>query len=227
MKIFLVVCTYTICILSFVGCQDQKPIANHQGKKTAALAKQNELSPIIETYHTDRAIWQKPELVLNTLGDVHDKVIADIGAGTGYFSFRLLPMTQKVIAVDIDPQAIQYLDSIASLIPEKFKSRFETRLATASDPKLMDGEVDIALLVNTYLYINDRVDYLSRLRSKLTDHGKVLIIDYKKKRIPIGPEAAMRIPLYQVEAEITKAGYTIVQSDDQSLSYQYILVARK
>lgn len=50
----------------------------------------------------DRVIWQKPEMVMELLGDMKDKVVADIGAGTGFFTFRLLQQAKKVIAVDID-----------------------------------------------------------------------------------------------------------------------------
>ena len=67
----------------------------------------------IEHNHSNvgRAIWQKPGLVIEKLGDISDKVIADIGAGTGYFSFRLAPRAKKVIAIEIDEALIKYIDS--------------------------------------------------------------------------------------------------------------------
>ncbi len=200
---------------------------DQQEVKDSSVYTKEHPESLTQSYQDDRAIWQKPELVLHKLGDLHDKVLADIGAGTGYFSFRILPKTKKVIAVDIDPKAIEYLDSISLALPEQYKSRLETRLAQPDDPGLENNEIDVALLVNTYLYIDHRVQYFKKLKSKLKDQGEVLIIDYKMKKIPIGPAAEQRVPLHQVEKEMLKAGYDILESDDQSLSYQYILRAKK
>jgi predicted RNA methylase len=54
-------------------------------------------------------IWQKPDLVIQQLGDVNGKTVADLGAGTGYFSRRIAYKGARVIAIDIDPQAIQWM----------------------------------------------------------------------------------------------------------------------
>ncbi len=198
---------------------------DQQVKDTLELKSQK--TEIPTPSQNNRAIWQKPELVLKKLGDISKKTVADIGAGTGYFSFRILPTAKRVIAIDIDAEAIKYIDSVSLLLPEPYKSHFESRLAEPNDPHLKVAEIDIALLVNTYLYIENPVDYFRRLKSKLSEHGELLIIDYKKKKIPLGPDANERIALAQVEDEIERAGYTIIESDDQSLSYQYILRAKK
>lgn len=83
-----------------------------------------------------RAIWQKPGLVIEKLGDISDKVIADIGAGTGYFSFKLALKAKKVIAVEIEQGLLDYIDSTKVMLPENKRSRIETRLATPDDPNL-------------------------------------------------------------------------------------------
>lgn len=175
---------------------------------------------------TDRGIWQKPELVMNLLGDLENKTVADIGAGTGFFALRLTPYAKKVIAVDIDPRFINFLDSLKVRVLEpEIQSRLETRLATPDDPRLNPGEADIVLIVNTYMYVKNRVDYLKNLREGISPGGTLLIIDFKKKRTPVGPPSDIRIPLFQVEEELYEAGYKNIQTNDTALDYQYIIIA--
>jgi SAM-dependent methyltransferase len=175
----------------------------------------------------DRVFWQKPNLVIDQLGDLSDKVVADIGAGSGYFSRRLAYKAKKVLAVDIEQRFIEFMDSIKVVeLPEEFQDRFETRLAEPMDAKLNPNEVDVVLIVNTYIYLADRVAYLKHLKPSLKKGGRLVIVDFKKKRIPMNqPPAELRIPLYQVEMELTTAGYRLLRSDDTSLDYQYIIIA--
>ncbi len=184
---------------------------------------------IAEDYlNTNRVIWQKPDLVLELLGDLTGKTVADIGSGTGFFSLRLAPKAGKVIAVDIDTRFVNYLDSVKVLeLAEPLQSRLETRLATPNDPKLRPGEADVVVIVNTYMYIKNRVDYLRNLKTGLSDNGQLLIIDFKKKRMPLGPPQDIRVPLFQAEDELYEAGYREILTNDTSLDYQYIITARK
>ena len=184
---------------------------------------------IFETYeHTNRVIWQKPDLVIDLLGDIEDKVVADIGAGSGFFALRLAPLSKKVIAIDIDPRFIEHLDSVRTYeLPERFQPHLETRLAEPDDPKLQPGEADIILIVNTYSYFKDRVGYLRKLRNVLPEGGRILLIDFKKKRTAIGPPAPVRIPLFQAEEEVYQAGFSEVKTNDTALDFQYIIMAVK
>lgn len=190
---------------------------------------ENTLPGLEEDYlNTNRVIWQKPEVVINLLGDIREKTIADIGAGSGFFSLRLAPLAKKVIAIDIEPKFVLYLDSIRhiELAPE-IAERLEPRLAKAQDARLRPKEVDIVLIVNTYMYIDQRVDYLKRLSEGIRPNGKILIIDFKKKRTSLGPKMEIRVPQFQVEEELELAGFRILQSNDTALDYQYILLAEK
>lgn len=178
--------------------------------------------------HTDRVIWQKPDMVINRLGNLEDKVVADIGAGTGFFSLRLVQRAKKVIAVDIDPRFVEYLDSIKILeLSEPLQSKLETRLATTEDPRLEPDEANVVVIVNTYMYLKDRVQYIKNLKKGMQEGGQLVIIDFKKKRTTIGPPQQIRVPLYQVEEELLKAGYSKVSSIDTALDYQYIVMAEK
>lgn len=173
----------------------------------------------------DRVIWQKPDLVIQQLGDVNGKTVADLGAGTGYFSRRIAYKGARVIAIDIDPQAIQWMQEQKSRFPVELQDRLIIRKATEDDPKLAENEVDIVLLVNTYSYIKNRVTYFKRLLKSIRKGGTVLIIDFKKKETPFGPKVSERVDIGDVEKELTQAGYYIIQKDESSLEYQYILKA--
>lgn len=175
----------------------------------------------------DRGIWQKPELVISLLGDLEGKTVADIGAGTGYFTFRIVPKAKKVIGVDIDPRFIEFLDSVKVKLPEQYRKRFESRLAKPDDPLLRPGEVDAAVLVNTYGYIENRVQYLKTLSSGIAPGGRVLIIDFKKNNLPVGPPDKFKVALGQVEKELLAAGFGIEKIDKDALDYQYIVLAVK
>lgn len=175
-----------------------------------------------------RAIWQKPGLVIEKLGDISDKVIADIGAGTGYFSFKLALKAKKVIAVEIEQGLLDYIDSTKVMLPENKRSRIETRLATPDDPNLKVEEVDIILIINTIVYIKDLPEYLQTLKKCLKKDGKIMIIDYKMKRLPINsPPKSERLYLDHLEDVLIDAGYKLLKVDDTSLDYQYIIKAEK
>lgn len=173
----------------------------------------------------DRVIWQKPDLILDLLGDMHDKVVADIGAGTGFFTFRLLQHAKKVIAVDIDKAPLDKMAQLANKLDTSISNKLVIKVIKPSDPQLDPHSVDIVLLSNTYMYIQNRVNYLKTLKAYLKKDARVLIIDYKKKNLPFGPPIDERVNLDTVEKELLNAGYNIQKSDDVTLDYQYIVLA--
>ncbi|MCO6487519.1 MAG: methyltransferase domain-containing protein [Phaeodactylibacter sp.] len=190
---------------------------------------QKDTAKILEDYeNTNRVVWQKPEVVIDLLGNLEGKTVADIGAGTGFFALRMAPMAKKVIAIDIDPRFTSYLDSLKSFeLPEEIQDRLETRLALPDDPKLAPGEADVVIIVNTFMYIKDQVAYLENLKRGISEGGMLLIIDFKKKRTPLGPPSQIRVPLFEVEEKLIRAGYRDVATNDTALDYQYIVTARR
>ena len=173
----------------------------------------------------NRHIWQKPDRIIDLLGDIQDKTVADLGAGTGYFAFRLLSKAKKVIALDIDEQFIDFMLDKKKLLPLNKQERFEIRLATPENPMLGIGEADAVLVVNTYVYIEDRLNYFRNLKRFMSPGAKLLIIEFKMKDLPEGPPPEEKISLSEVEQELKQAGYTQIISDDQTLDYQYIITA--
>lgn len=176
----------------------------------------------------ERFIWQKPEMIIELLGNLDDKVVADIGAGTGFFALPMTSKAKKVIAVDIDPRFVNYLDSVKVLeLPVSLQDRLETRLAEPHDPHLKPNEADVVMIVNTFMYIQNKIPYLENLRKGITPGGRLLIIDFKRKRTPIGPPSDIRTPLFEVEDALYQAGYKNISTNDTALDYQYIVIAEK
>jgi 2-polyprenyl-3-methyl-5-hydroxy-6-metoxy-1,4-benzoquinol methylase len=181
-----------------------------------------------EYYESDaRVIWQRPELVMSVLGPLEGRTVADIGAGTGYFAFRLAAAGANVIAIDIDPRAISFMQSEKQRYSADVQERFTTRLASENDPSLANGEVNIVLMVNTYIYIEDRVEYFERLKKGMQQGGELVIIDFKKKKTNIGPDVSDRVALSDVQRELGLAGYKILEIDESTLDYQYVIKAVK
>jgi SAM-dependent methyltransferase len=164
-------------------------------------------------------------MVINIFGDLKDKVVADIGTGTGFFAFRLVPKCKKVLALDIDPRFINFIDSARTKLAPALQARLVPRLVEANDPQLAASEVDNVLIVNTYMYITNRIAYLNTLKKGMKKGGKILIVDYKEKMIPEGPKVELKLPMSVVEKELLQAGFQKITTDDTSLAYQYIITA--
>jgi predicted RNA methylase len=208
--------------------QEKPSITLEALKPSTATSDVGSFESLVSDYESkDRVIWQKPGLVISLLGDLTGKIVADIGAGTGYFAFRLVPVAQRVIAVDIDPRFINFMDSIRVRLPETYQRRFETRLAKPNNPMLAAEEADAVIIVNTYGYLRDRVAYLKLLSSGMKPKAQLLVIDFKKNNLPVGPSNEYKVAVADAVRELEAAGFQITRIDQESLDYQYILIAQK
>jgi SAM-dependent methyltransferase len=148
--------------------------------------------------------------------------VADIGAGTGYFSVRLAraPAAPRVFAVDIEPAMVNYVrqraakEGLANIVPV---------LADRESPNLPD-RADVVLVVDTYHHIPDRVRYFQALRASLKPGARLAIIDFRKGA-PSGPPEEFRFTPEQIAAELAQAGYTRVAQHDY-LPRQLFLIFR-
>ena len=220
----LMICTWVSCKWN----PNQSNPATETVPSTDTSTETNGFKTEAEAYESaDRVIWQKPDLVIDQLGNVNGKVIADLGAGTGYFSRRIAYKGAKVIAIDIDPLAIRWMEEQKEKFPVELQERLVIRKAEPDDPKLNENEVDMVLLVNTYSYIENRVEYFTNLMNAIRAGGTIVIIDFKKKPTPFGPPIEERLDVADVQNELRTAGYSIVKVDEESLDYQYIIKARR
>jgi ubiquinone/menaquinone biosynthesis C-methylase UbiE len=170
-----------------------------------------------------RDAWQKPDAVLDAIGVKPGMVVADLGAGTGYFSVRLAKAVGEkgvVLAIDIEPNFIKYLTERAE---KAHLTQLAPVLATSDDPNLPAHGVDLVLIVDTWHHIDDRLQYLVTLASGLKPGGRVAVVDFKKGDFPVGPPDAHKLTAGQVASEFTAAGWKQAMHWDE-LPYQYVLV---
>jgi arsenite methyltransferase len=169
--------------------------------------------------------WQKPDAVIQALSFKEGQVVADIGAGSGYFTLRLaraVGQKGRVFAVDVDEGMLDYLHQ--RLDKEKIQN-VQVLHVPAHDPLLIDGSLDLAFVCNTYHHLEARDVYLRKLRKALKPGGRLVIVDfYKKEGIPVGPPLAMRLGEETVKKELQEAGLQVTEQLT-FLPYQYILIA--
>jgi ubiquinone/menaquinone biosynthesis C-methylase UbiE/protein tyrosine phosphatase (PTP) superfamily phosphohydrolase (DUF442 family) len=174
----------------------------------------------------DRDQWQRPEWVIDQLELKPPDIVADIGAGSGYFSRRLakrLTDGGKVIAIDIDPGMLTYLRDRANV--EAF-TNIETRLVKPADLPLEPASVDLVFLSNTLHHISNRPEYYDHLRRSLRPGGRIVNIDFYKRDLPVGPrDLDHKLAKQTVLAEFT-AAQLFVTHDLDGLPHQYMLIAR-
>jgi len=203
----------------------KEPIHNHTSNSSSSEPAEIEKE---FQQNKSRDVWQQPSQVLDKLGNIEGKTVADIGAGTGFFAFRLLLRNANVIAIDIDPKMLSIIESFRLNLSQEMQQHIETRLALPNNPMIKKDEADIILIINTIGYITDQVGYLKNIREKLPENGKLMIVDFKSKALPIeAPDQADRVPLYLLEKELREVGFSSIASDDSTLDYQYIVIADK
>lgn len=167
-----------------------------------------------------RDSWQMPERVIAALGLERTSRVADIGAGTGYFSMRLADVVPGgwVYAVDIEPAMVAYIRDRAATdhVPN-----LQTVLAAAGSPNLPEP-VDVALIVNAYHHLPDRTAYFAEVKASLRPGGRVAIVDFRKDA-PDGPPVEFRFEPEQIVAEMQAAGYALETRHD-FLPRQHFLI---
>ena len=169
-----------------------------------------------------RDAWQKPHEVVSALDLAQGDTVADIGAGTGYFSLRFarhVGPSGKVYAVDLSPDMVAELKTraaaagLGNVVPVQ---------AGATDPRLPAGEVDVVFFCNVWHHIEARGEYLATLKPSLSAGGRLVIVDFHKDA-PMGPPASMKLTREEVVAELESAGFALRQ-EHTFLPHQYFLV---
>ncbi len=173
-----------------------------------------------------RSSWQEPDEVVDSLGVRAGDQIADLGAGGGYFTFRLAEAAGpdgKVYAVDVDQKMTEYLEERAkSESPENV----EVILAEYHDPLLPEGRVDLLFTCNTYHHIQDRAEYFANVQKYLSPDGRVAIIEFRpegwiQKIFPHSTSAE------KIQSEMREAGYELEQQYDFLSRQSFLVFARR
>jgi len=170
-----------------------------------------------------RDSWQKPRELVAALALRPGMRVADLGAGTGYFSRYLSEAVGPdgaVFAVDTEPNLVVHLRARAE---REHTDNVVPILASADEPRLPADSTDVVLIVDTYHHIDDRRGYLRRLQQVLRKRGRVAVVDWQKQALPVGPPPDHKLAREQVVDEMTAAGYRLV-AEPPILPYQYVLI---
>jgi ubiquinone/menaquinone biosynthesis C-methylase UbiE len=130
----------------------------------------------------NREEWQKPEEVISVLDIKTGDHVADVGSGSGYFTFRLanaVGPSGKVFAVDVDRGMNDYLRERARA---GGRMNIDVILAEPDDPRLPPASVDMIFAVNTYHFLENRTAYFARADKYLRPGGRVVIIDFNRRQ---------------------------------------------
>ena len=171
----------------------------------------------------DREAWQRPDLIMDALGIGDGSVVADLGAGGGWFTIRL--------ARRVGPNGLVYAEDIQSQMIEAIQRRVSreqlnnvsTVLGAADHPALPKGRLDAALMVDTFHEVTDRQSLLTNVRAALKPGGRLGIVEYRMDGGGPGPSREERMPPQQVIRAAEDAGFRLMR-EEQFLPYQYMLV---
>lgn len=171
----------------------------------------------------ERDAYQKPHDVIMALDLKEGETLADIGAGSGYFAFRFahhVGEKGRVYAVDINPDMILYMNR---RIRDLQLRNVVTVLAPPDDPLLTDASIDRFFICETWHHIANQVQYLAEMKKMLKPGGQVIVIDFHKKELPLGPPAEMKIAREDLVRQMESNGFKLAK-EHTFLPYQYFLI---
>lgn len=193
MRKLLITATLLLCIFACRRTENAEPA---KGK-----AEAERLAAILES--PDRARWQMPDRVVSELRLKNGEVVADIGAGTGYFARRI---AEKVapdglsVGFDINPDLVAFMERDAAA--RGLSANYKARLIASHNPQLEENYYDLIFFCNTYQHLENRVAYFKRLASSLKSGGRIVVIDFVK--LDKTDEESGEIPENLVDKETVK-----------------------
>ncbi|MER3432076.1 MAG: SAM-dependent methyltransferase [Leptolyngbya sp. ERB_1_1] len=174
---------------------------------------------------SSRASEEQPQKVIAALKLKPDSVVADIGAGTGYFSFRIAPQIPqgKVYAVDVQPEMLEMLNELKA---QKKIPNVEPILGSQTDPNLPDNSVDLALMVDAYHEFEYPREMMVGIVRSLKPHGRVVLVEYRGENPFVLIKPLHKMTQKQVRREMSVAGLKYVETRN-GLPQQHILIFEK
>ncbi len=174
----------------------------------------------------DRDLWQPPDQIMDAMAIADASVVADIGAGSGWFTIRLARRVGPqglVYAEDVQPEMI---NAISRRVQREGLTNVKPVLGRGSDPRLPERSIDAVLIVDAYHEMQDRVTMLSNLARALKPQGRIGVVDFKLDGTGPGPSPEERVSPDVVVKDAEKAGLRLIRQEP-FLPYQYFLIFGK
>ena len=171
----------------------------------------------------DRDEWQRPHQILDALGIADASVVADVGAGSGWFTVRLARRVGPnglVYAQDVQPEM---LAAITRRVQREGLANVRPVLGRGSDPRLPAGKLDAVLIVDVVHEIEDRVTLFRNLAAALKPVGRIGVVDFRSGGAGPGPDPRDRVAAEVLEGEAARAGL-VLQRRETFLPFQYFLI---
>jgi SAM-dependent methyltransferase len=170
-----------------------------------------------------RGLEEQPQKAIDLLGLKKTDTIADIGAGTGYFTLRIAPQVAQVYAVDVQPEM---LEIIAAKQAEQGIENVERVLGADSDPHLPTETIDLALLVDAYHEFAYPREMMQGIVQGLKPGGRVALLEYKGENPLVMIKPLHKMTQGQVRRELAAVGLEFVENR-RGLPQQHLLIFRK
>lgn len=173
----------------------------------------------------EREVSEFPDRVVEALALEPDDVVADIGAGTGYYTFRLSPHVPqgRVLAVDIQPEM---LDQIGNRARAEGITNVVPVLGSVTYPRLPADSIDVALIVFSYTEFSHPREMIEAIRQGLRPGGRLVLVEYRGEDPTLPVDPLHRITEAQLRREIEAAG--LIWSETKSvLPQQHFMVFEK
>lgn len=174
----------------------------------------------------EREREENPSKAIQLLDLKPGMVVADVGAGSGYYSTRIAQLvgpSGKVYANDIQPEMLALLKK---QVRRQGLTNVEPVLGTEQDPKLPAGCCDVILMVDVYHELSHPQQVLQKLLASLKPAGRLVLLEYRKEDpyVPIRPEHKMSVK--EVRIEVEGEGFQFDQVIEE-LPWQHILIFKK
>jgi predicted methyltransferase len=207
-------------VFAFQAAPGVHPISGREYARPMGVAG----APWLE--REEREAEEAPTRALQIIGIAPGSTVADIGAGSGYFTERLARLvgpTGRVIATDIQQGM---LDLIAQRIARERLTNVTLVLGEPANPRLVKESIDLALMVDVYHELADPQAVLLHIRDALKPRGRLVLIEYKAEdpTVPILPSHKMTVAVAKLEVE--HEGFALATANS-SLPRQHVLIFEK
>jgi ubiquinone/menaquinone biosynthesis C-methylase UbiE len=174
----------------------------------------------------EREQEEQPGVVIDALGLRVGEVVADLGAGAGYFTFRIAPRvgeTGRVLAVEIQDEMLETIRRRAAALKV---TNVEEIKATETDPKLPAGSIDLVLMVDVYHELAYPFEVMTKVHEALKPGGWVVFVEYRKEDPKIPIKEVHKMSVHQLKKEMSAVGLTQVRTVE-TLPLQHIVIFEK